>query len=143
MRDILTAMKSELTLTLENSGVPETVIERVQSFASPLLPFVKAPAGKKKLHDIGASPSRRGSWMVNVDAGNDRPEELAEKFQGFYTELASHVRIEIEKQNDEALEEEIEANVKNVMEAVERTLCTLFYDRCVNSMHERVFPSWC
>ena len=60
MRDILTAMKSELTSTLENSGVPETVIERVQSFASPLLPFVKAPAGKK-LYDIGASPRRHGS----------------------------------------------------------------------------------
>jgi len=32
--------------------------------------------------------------MVNVDAGNDRPEELAEKFQGFYTELASQARNE-------------------------------------------------
>ncbi|OJA12648.1 hypothetical protein AZE42_07958 [Rhizopogon vesiculosus] len=129
IRDILATMKSELTSTLETSGVPATVIERVQSFASPLLPFVKAPAGKKKLHDIGASPSRQGTWVVNPDAGNDRPEELAEKFQEFYAELASHVRVEIEQQNSEAPEEEHETKVKEVIEAAERTLCTLFYDR--------------
>jgi hypothetical protein len=139
MRDVLGALKSELTSTLESSGVPATVIERVQSFASPLLPFVKAPAGKKKLHDIGASPSRQGTWVVNVDAGNDRPEEMSEKFQEFYVELASHTRTEFEEQHGEALEEEKVTKVNEVIQAVESTLCTLFYDRCVDSMHIRNF----
>jgi hypothetical protein len=139
MRDVLGALKSELTLTLESSGVPATVIERVQSFASPLLPFVKAPAGKKKLHDIGASPSRQGTWVVNADAGNDRPEEMSEKFQEFYVELANHTRTEFEEQHGEALEEEKETKVNEVIQAVESTLCTLFYDRCVDSMHKRIF----
>lgn len=129
MRDVLAALKSELTSTLETAGVPAMIIERVQSFASPLLPFVRGPAGKKKLHDIGASPSKHGTWAVNLDAGKDRPEELAEKFQEFYLELEGEVRVEIEKEKGEASEEECESRAKEVVELVEGTLSTLFYDR--------------
>jgi len=132
MRDVLVAIKSELTSALETLDVPATVIERVQSFVSPLLPFVKATAGKKKLHDIGTSPNRQGTWAVNIDAGNHSPGELAEKFQEFYIELVGHVQIELEKQNGEILEEERESKVKDVVEAVEKTICTMFYDRCVH-----------
>ncbi|KAG1767533.1 hypothetical protein EDD22DRAFT_875284 [Suillus occidentalis] len=129
MRDVLAALKSELTSTLEMASVPAMIIERVQSFASPLLPFVRGPAGKKKLHDIGASPSKHGTWAVNLDAGKDRPEELAEKFQEFYLELEGEVRVEIEKEKGEASEEEHESRAKEVVELVEGTLSTLFYDR--------------
>lgn len=135
MRDVLAALKSELTMTLETAGVPTMIIERVQSFASPLLPFVRGPAGKKKLHDIGASPSRHGTWAVNLDAGKDRPEELAEKFQEFYLELEGEVRIEIEKEKGEASEEEQESRVKELVEVVEATLSTLFYDRLFLPSH--------
>lgn len=135
MRDILVALKSELTSTLEAAGVPAMIIERVQSFASPLLPFVRGPAGKKKLHDIGASPSKYGTWAVNIDAGNDRPEELAEKFQEFYLELEGDVRIEIEKEKGEASEGEQESRVKELVEVVEGALSTLFYDRLFLPSH--------
>ncbi|KAG1817291.1 uncharacterized protein BJ212DRAFT_1480525 [Suillus subaureus] len=129
MRDVLAALKSELTSSLETAGVPAMIIERVQSFASPLLPFVRGPAGKKKLHDIGASPSKHGTWAVNLDAGKDRPEELSKKFQEFYLELEGEVRIEIEKEKGEASGEEQESRVKDLVEVVEGTLSTLFYDR--------------
>ncbi|KAG2113693.1 hypothetical protein DEU56DRAFT_905411 [Suillus clintonianus] len=140
MRDVLAALKSELTSTLETTGVPAMIIERVQSFASPLLPFVRGPAGKKKLHDIGASPSRHGTWAVNLDAGKDRPEELAEKFQEFYLELEREIRIEIEKEKGEASEEEQESRVKEVVEVVEGTLSTLFYDRLFLPSHSDDAP---
>ncbi|KAG0701109.1 hypothetical protein DFH29DRAFT_580744 [Suillus ampliporus] len=135
MREVLATLKSELTSTLETAGVPAMVIERVQSFASPLLPFLRGPAGKKKLHDIGASPSKHGTWVVNLDAGKDRPEELAEKFQDFYVELEREARIEIEKEKGETSEEEQESRVKEVIEAVEGTLSTLFYDRLFLPSH--------
>lgn len=135
MRDVLVALKSELTSTLEAAGVPAMIIERVQSFASPLLPFVRGPAGKKKLHDIGASPSKHGTWAVNIDAGNDRPEELAEKFQEFYLELEGDARIEIEKDKGEASEGEQESRIKELVEVVEGALSTLFYDRLFLPSH--------
>lgn len=135
MRDVLAALKSELTSSLETAGVPAMIIERVQSFASPLLPFVRGPAGKKKLHDIGASPSRHGTWAVNLDAGKSRAEELAEKFQEFYLELEREVRIEVEKEKGEVSEEEQESRVKELVEVVEGTLSTLFYDRLFLPSH--------
>ncbi|KAG1806017.1 hypothetical protein EV424DRAFT_1428717 [Suillus variegatus] len=135
MRDVLAALKSELTSTLETAGIPAMIIERVQSFASPLLPFVRGPAGKKKLHDIGASPSKHGTWAINLDAGKDRSEELAEKFQEFYLELEGEVRTEIEKEKGEAPEEEKESRVKELVEVVEGALSTLFYDRLFLPSH--------
>ncbi|KAG2136104.1 uncharacterized protein EDB93DRAFT_1254091 [Suillus bovinus] len=135
MRDVLAALKSELTSTLETVGVPAMIIERVQSFASPLLPFIRGPAGKKKLHDIGASPSKYGTWTVNLDAGKDRPDELTEKFQEFYVELEGEVRTEIEKEKGETSEEEQESRVKEIVEVVEGTLTTLFYDRLFLPSH--------
>ncbi|KAG1730214.1 hypothetical protein EDB19DRAFT_1741313 [Suillus lakei] len=140
MRDVPAALKSELTSTLETAGVPAMIIERVQSFASPLLPFIRGPAGKKELHDIGASPSKHGTWAVNVDAGKDRPEELAGRFQEFYLELEGEVQIEIEKENGEASEEEQESRVKEVVELVEGTLSTLFYDRLFLPSHSDDAP---
>ncbi|KAG1841241.1 hypothetical protein DFJ58DRAFT_77051 [Suillus subalutaceus] len=135
MRDVLAALKSELTSSLEMAGVPAMIIERVQSFASPLLPFVRGPAGKKKLHDIGASPSKHGTWAVNLDAGKDRPEDLSKTFQEFYLELEGEVRIEIEKEKGEASEDEQESRVKELVEVVEGTLSTLFYDRLFLPSH--------
>ncbi|KAG2151332.1 hypothetical protein DEU56DRAFT_908189 [Suillus clintonianus] len=62
------ALKSELTSTLETADVPAMIIDRVQSFACPLLPFVRGPAGKKKLHDIGTSPSKHVSSNIAMSA---------------------------------------------------------------------------
>ncbi|KAG1730216.1 hypothetical protein EDB19DRAFT_2011974 [Suillus lakei] len=120
--NVLAALKSELTSTLETAGVPAMIVERVQSFASPLLPFIRGPAGKKKLHDIGASP------------------KLAGRFQEFYLELEGEVRIEIEKEKGEASEEEQESRVKEVVEVVEGTLSTLFYDRLFLPSHSDDAP---
>jgi hypothetical protein len=68
-------------------------------------------------------------------------EELAEKFQEFYLELEGDVRVEIEKEKGEASEEEHGFRAKEVVELVEGTLSTLFYDRCVNIVEELVFCS--
>ncbi|KAG2343770.1 hypothetical protein BDR05DRAFT_999692 [Suillus weaverae] len=104
IQDVLAALKSELLLTLETAGVLAMIVEHVHSFASPLLPFVGGPAGKKKLHDICASP------------------KLVQKFQEFYLELEGEVRIEIEKETGEASEEEQESMFKELVEVVEVTM---------------------
>jgi hypothetical protein len=60
---------------------------------------------------------------------------LAEKFQEFYLELEREVRIEVEKEKGEVSEEEQESRVKELVEVVEGTLSTLFYDRLFLPSH--------
>ncbi|KAG2753582.1 hypothetical protein P692DRAFT_20870818 [Suillus brevipes Sb2] len=74
-------------------------------------------------------------------------EELAEKFQEFYLELEGDVRVEIEKEKGEASEEEHGFRAKEVVELVEGTLSTLFYDRLFlpsnsdNALHDEALSS--
>lgn len=106
------------------------------------------PAGKKKLQDIGGNPNR---IVYAVNGALDKPEELADKFQAFYrvveAELRNegHVRVEEGTREDgvdtgglqdlapvgekEAKADEV--RIRDVLETIESTLCTLLYDRQV------------
>ncbi|KAG0701111.1 hypothetical protein DFH29DRAFT_1000509 [Suillus ampliporus] len=55
------------------------VIERKQSFASPLLQFARAPVGKKKLYDIGTSPSQHGLKSRDKTNGRARARHRKKK----------------------------------------------------------------
>ncbi|KIJ65294.1 hypothetical protein HYDPIDRAFT_28009 [Hydnomerulius pinastri MD-312] len=140
-REIVGALKAEIAVSLNDQ--PPWVVERVQSFALPFFPFVKAPAGKKKLHDIGGSPNR---ITYAVNAAQDAPDDLSEKFQDFYSALEAELRnsggtaaekskedLDVDNaRGNERREEEKEENdarIRDVLETVENTVCTLFYDR--------------
>ncbi|KAF8835944.1 hypothetical protein BDN67DRAFT_974743 [Paxillus ammoniavirescens] len=140
-KGIVSALKAEIAVALNDQ--PPWIVERVQSFALPLFPFIKAPAGKKKLHDIGGSPNR---ILYAINTTQDKPEELADKFQDFYhaieAELRNGDKPSVEKsredtdasdlQDDGRVEEEKEGQhvrIRDVLEIIETTLCTLFYDR--------------
>jgi len=63
-------------------------------------------------------------------------EDLGERFQDFYRCLEADLRAGGEGAGERVGEERermSEARVREVMEAVEKVLCELFYDRCVFS----------
>ncbi|KAH7919350.1 hypothetical protein BV22DRAFT_1123345 [Leucogyrophana mollusca] len=138
-RDIVSALKSEIQDSLND--VPPAICERVQNFAAWLHPLVKSP--KKKLHDIGGSPSKT-PYIINAIL--ESPEEIADKFQEFYAALEHELQasdspissrrredpfVEGEHENERREREKAEndTRVHEILETVERTLCTLFYDR--------------
>ncbi|KAF8141862.1 hypothetical protein EV363DRAFT_35915 [Boletus edulis] len=139
---IIGALKGEIAIALNDQ--PPWIVERVHTFALPYFPFVKLPAGKKKLQDIGGNPNR---VVYAVNAALDKPEEYADKFQAFYraveAELRNTGRVRAEEgthvdgldtsglQDAEPEREEQvdEAQIRDVLETIEATLCTLLYDR--------------
>lgn len=137
---IIGALKGEIAIALNDH--PPWLVERVHVFALPYLPFVKVPAGKKKLQDIGGNPNR---IVYAVNGALERPEELADKFQAFYraveAELRSGGHAPVEEraridgqdtsgpEESETGEEADDAQIREVLETVEATLCTLLYDR--------------
>lgn len=91
-------------------------------------------------------------WVVNPIANEESLEDTAERVQEFYTQLEEGLRVELskatrtheretssdvasvenEKDTGEKVEDENEARIREVMELAERTVCSLFYDRCVH-----------
>ena len=119
---IITALKSEIAVALNDH--PPWIVERVHTFALPYFPFVKVPAGKKKLQDIGGNPNR---VAYAVNAALHKPDELADKFQAFYRAVEGELRNG--GQEGDLQEPPDEARIRDVLETIEATLCTLLYDR--------------
>ena len=133
-------LKGEIAIAL--SDHPPWVVERVHAFPLPYLPFVKVPAGKKKQQDIGGNLN----WIVYaVNGALDKPEELVDKFQAFYRAVEAELRngghapaeerVRIDGQDTsspeevESEEEADDAQIREVLETIEATLCMLLYDR--------------
>jgi hypothetical protein len=115
---IISALKCEIAVALNDH--PPWIVERVHAFALPYFPFVKVPAGKKKLQDIGGNPNR---VAYAVNAALHKPEELADAFQAFYRAVEGELR-NVHAEGDQA-----EAQIRDVLETIEATLCSLLYDR--------------
>ncbi|KAH7908353.1 hypothetical protein BJ138DRAFT_1012992 [Hygrophoropsis aurantiaca] len=132
--DIISALSAEIAADLAQENVPPHVVDKVQAFAACLRPFVRAPLPeKKKLHDIGAG---KPPYVVNTLA--DGPDDIGERFQEFYAQVEDDLRAGEDlgngddNDNDQATtteEERKEVRIREILECVERTLCTLFYDR--------------
>ncbi|KAI5986021.1 hypothetical protein EDC04DRAFT_3149602 [Pisolithus marmoratus] len=146
--EIIAALNGEIAMLLNDQ--PPWVVERVQTFASPLLPFVRAPpGGKKKLQDLVGSPGRI-KYVVN-HAQLETPEELSHKFQEFYSTMAAELHREgrsarreenqegISSDHEDKLEqgaednekemEERESKIRDILETIEAILGSLLYDR--------------
>lgn len=129
---ILGALKGEMVVALNDQ--PPWLVERVHAFSLPYLPFVKVPVGKKKLQDIGGNPNR---IVYAVNGVLDKPDELADRFQAFYRAVevelreGDHVREDGVEPDEEKEDEGDEARIRDVLETIESTLCTLLYDRQV------------
>ena len=158
-REMNKILKAEVKAALNASGslgnvpMPSWIVERVQDMTATWYPFVKAPSNStlKKKHGSEKETSSIG-YFVNPVAEN--PDDAAERLQDFYLCLAQDMRVggipfsssssskrrerdgedgEDEHERDKREHEmmEIETRVRDVVEVVERTITTLFYDRFV------------
>jgi hypothetical protein len=137
--------------SLGNIPMPSWIIERVQDMTATWYPFIKAPSSSLKKKKITGSEKETSSigYFVNPDAEN--PDDAAERLQDFYLCLAEDMRVggipfsstRREKDELDGVDEqergkrehelmETETRVRDVMEVVERTITTLFYDRFVS-----------
>jgi hypothetical protein len=133
------ALKNEVKEALLTSGVPPWAIARVHDFTAGLYPFVKSSDAKH-----GTAPS--SSYII--DPPQETAEELATQFQTFYAELEEALltggnqatarptrdnvlegeqdKVRERRSNGKVLSEQ---HVHEILEAVERVICSLFYDR--------------
>ena len=154
-REMNKILKAELKAALNAGGslgnipMPRWIFERVQDMTAPWYPFVKAPSSSTLKKKTGAEKETSSiGYFVNPVAEN--PDDAAERLQDFYSCLAQDMRVggmptsskrrekdeldgEDEQERDKREHEmmEIETRVRDVMEVVERTITTLFYDRFV------------
>jgi hypothetical protein len=131
------ALKHEVKETLLASGVPPWAVGRVHAFTIGLYPFVKSSDAK---HGLASS-----SPYV-IDPPRETAEELATQFQSFYAELEeglftggspSTARpfrdnfLDAEQEKVRERRSNGEQHVHEILEAVERVICALFYDRSI------------
>lgn len=127
------------------AGCPPWVAERTQSFMAGFHPLLKAPRN---------SPQGQGSNLMSpayvVNPLEDAAEDIARDFQDFYAAIEEDLRAggspviarrDHEGGHDEKDREkkargriDSEAKIREVLETVERTVCSLLYDRQVASL---------
>ncbi|KAH9479835.1 Vacuolar protein sorting-associated protein 9A [Psilocybe cubensis] len=150
-KEINKSLKNELkaglasTASLGNIPVPSWVAERVHDMTADWYPFIKSSSGSSKSNK---DSSGNGHGYI-VNPIEESPDDAAERLQDFYLELEQDMRAggtpfiprrrekegeaEAEDEKDREKREndrmESETRVREVMEAVERIITSLFYDR--------------
>lgn len=126
---------------LSSAGAPTWLIDKVDEFSTGLYPFVK---------NQGPTPRRgKGGTVASfvIDPPQETPDELSKQFQDFYAGLeadllaagrtntsGSHTPESTgeevkEKPHRKGSKDLSEETVREILEAVERVMCSLFYDR--------------
>jgi hypothetical protein len=136
------ALKLEVKEALSSSGVPFWVINYVHDFTVGLYPFTRS-------RDIKQGTT--SSPLYVIESPHETAEELARQFQSFYAELeddllaggsspvtarpareafleADQEKARERRPNGKAVSEQ---HARGILEAVERVICSLFYDRSV------------
>ncbi|KAJ8694979.1 hypothetical protein PTI98_007609 [Pleurotus ostreatus] len=149
-REINRALRAEIKESL--AGLPTSVTDRVHEFSSDFYPLVKASkfsANKKPFKTTetgspgfpGQSPAASSSSVLIINPILESPEDLSERFQDFYASVEEDLRggstpFLSRKRDDQPPGEETvtqkidsDAKIAEIMETVERTICSLFYDR--------------
>jgi len=133
-------------LTLNTSDgvmeVPEWVSQRVLELCEFWFPFIRAPktiSSKKFGAARHGSEKEREQWVVNP---MENFEDTVDLIQDFYANLEDYLRLELLSTNEHnessgqektekvaTMREEI--MIRSIIELVEKTVCSIFYDRCV------------
>lgn len=150
------ALSKEIKASLSGQEVPKWVALRVREFCQPWFPFIRAlkvipsslsHSAKVVKEDKDKDTSISPEWDVNSDGtdGEGLIEDKMDFMQEFYMQLEEGLRVDlgsngekngcqnngdVEKEEAKKMEES-ETRVRNIMGLVERTICSLFYDRCV------------
>ncbi|KAG5339356.1 hypothetical protein C0989_004636 [Termitomyces sp. Mn162] len=149
-KDMNKALRREAKSLLETGlHMPSWVGDRVHEFTAEWYPFVKEDKNKSLLlnHRTREKEKKENGDQYVVAWTEEAPENTAERVQGFYLALEQELRLSEESflarlmkehgENGESAEDEkrvkekieSEAKIQESMETVERTICTLFYDR--------------
>lgn len=136
------ALKLEVKEALSSSGVPSWVIDHVHDFTVGLYPFARSRDVKQ---------GTTSSPLYVIEPPHETAEELARQFQSFYAEIeedllaggsspvtarpareafseADQEKARERRPNGKAVSEQ---HARGILEAVERVICSLFYDRSV------------
>jgi hypothetical protein len=136
------ALKLEVKEALSSSGVPSWVIDYVHDFTVGLYPFTKSRDVKQ---------GTKSSPLYVIEHPQETAEELAKQFQSLYAELEEDLlaegsspvtarpareafsEVDQEKARDRRPSGKAvsEQHARVILEAVERVICSLFYDRSV------------
>lgn len=129
-RQIHKELRREVQDVFKEDGVPSWVAERALVFMSPYLPVMKS--------------KKTGSYSVQEDANCNKPvSELSDAFQGFYEELEEEIRnvrgnprrqedgsqAQSAKETGEKEKNINEVKLREIMDSVEKVLCTVLSDR--------------
>jgi hypothetical protein len=136
-RGIVEGIKREIEESL--TDLPLWAVERVHEFTQDLYPAVNAP---KK----APTTAETDSWYI-VNTFQETPEAASQRFQNFYALLEQDLRLEwapsqsrhsetdsnSEFDQERRMQEKMasEIKIRDILETVERTVCSLFYDRQV------------
>ncbi|GLB43313.1 putative VPS9 domain containing protein [Lyophyllum shimeji] len=149
-KEINKGLRREVRDTLASSeGMPSWVADRVHEFTADWYPFVKEQAASSR-REKGV---KEGGSAYVIPWSEEAPESTTARVQDFYLGLEQEVRVSEgsflgrlrkeheheqeegerlgEHENEKRVKEKIdsEAKIKHIMEVVERTICSLFYDR--------------
>ncbi|KAF5362430.1 hypothetical protein D9756_002756 [Leucocoprinus leucothites] len=147
-REVKSSLNSSLSLLIApydgvDVDVPEWVLDRVLEFCEPWLPFVRAPktipSSKLTAAGVGGGGGGGGSerekeeWIVNP-MEVEQFEDTVDFMQDFFAQLEDYLRVELGRGSTSATREqdekvESEVKIRSIMELVEKTVCSLFYDR--------------
>ncbi|KAF4611263.1 hypothetical protein D9613_006599 [Agrocybe pediades] len=139
-KEINKALKNEIKSALSSTSVPPWIAERVHEVTSDWYPFIR---NKRN----GKEGSNGNGYIVN--SIEEHPDDAAERLQDFYMTLEQDMRAggtpflprrrdkdgEPDPEDEKGRERrehdrmESETKIREVMEAVERTISGLFYDR--------------
>jgi len=147
-------------LTLNTSDgvmeVPEWVVQRVLELCEFWFPFIRAPKtiSSKKFGAMGhGSEKEREQWVVNP-MEVEHFEDTVDFIQDFYAKLEDYLRVEFlgtnnhnessdQEKTERATTTREEIMIQSIIELVEKTVCSIFYDRYVLSLKVLgIFTHW-
>lgn len=154
-KEINKALRKEVKLSLSEASLPTWSIDRVHEFTAEWYPFVRdtaRPTGGRLGRGLSEKGDSGRKYVINWSP--EAPEASSERLQDFYLGLEQDLRIggflgrgkvdtgdtESEKsakvanhtlEDEKRVREKIdgEARIKEAIDVIERTICSLFYDR--------------
>lgn len=133
---------------------PEWVVQRVLELSEFWFPFIRAPktvsSSKAAVVEHGAEKERE-EWVVNP-MEVEYIEDTVDLIQDFYAQLEDYLRVELlgtnghgetsgQERNERATTMREEIKIRGIIELVEKTICSLFYDRSVLSFGGLEMPT--
>jgi hypothetical protein len=138
-REMNQTLRQEIKASLYSPhgvAVPDWVTDRVLEFCEPWFPFIRAPKTISSSKLVGGNEKgkkEKNEWVVNPTEV-DQLDDTVDFVQDFYGQLEDYLRVELNgsaglPEKEEENNVDCEEKIRSIMEAVENSICSLFYDR--------------